>query len=183
VGIHLSHGSDVENILFSSMVIETRLVHESWWGRAEPIYVVAIPWTHEDTIGKVRNVRFSDIVCRSENSVFVYGWTPDRIENLVFDNVTVEIDKWTEFPGGRFDLRPYPGEDCKENILVDHPTSGFFIKNATDVTVRNCRVTWGGNRQEYFRHALESEGVAGLKLENFTGESAWPDRYDAISIR
>jgi hypothetical protein len=182
VGIHLSQGADVENILFSNMVIETRLFHEDWWGRGEPIYVVAIPWTHDDTIGVVRNVRFSHVLARGEQGVFVWGWTPDRIQGLVFDDVQVEVDKWSEFRGGRFDLRPWPGEVVTENILVEHPTAGFFLRNATDVTLRNCRVSWGKNRQPYFRHALEAEGVAGLAVEGFRGEAAWPGKDAAQRI-
>jgi len=180
-GIHLSHGCDVENVVFSNMVIETRLFHPAWWGRGEPIYVVAIPWTREDTIGAIRHVRFANILCRGENGVFVYGWTPDKIQDLAFDNVRVEVDKWTEFAGGQQDLRPYPGEDCTQNILVTHPTAGFYLKNATDVALRNCSVAWGPNRQEYFHHALEYDGVKGLVLEGFRSESAWPGKYAAVA--
>lgn len=180
-GIHLSHGSDVENIIFANMVIETRLFHPAWWGRGEPIYLVAIPWTHEDTIGVVRNVLFQNIICKGENGVVIQGWEPSRIDNLTLDNVQVTIDRWSECDGGELDLRPYPGEDARENIMVRQPTAGFFVKNATDVTLRNCRVSWGAKRQEYHRHALEAHGVLGLRLEGFRGESAWPERYQAIA--
>ncbi|TVR54426.1 MAG: hypothetical protein EA425_02000 [Puniceicoccaceae bacterium] len=180
IGVHLSHGCDVENVVFSNMVVETRHFHPAWWGCAEPIYVVAIPWTPEEKIGAIRHVRFSNILCRSENSAVIYGWEPRNIENLVLDNVRIEIDRWSEFEGGRFDLRPFPGEDPRTNHLVDQPTSGFYVKNATDVTIRNCRVAWGDNRQQYHRHAIEAHGVKGIAIENFRGESAWPDRYEAI---
>ena len=67
LAVHLSEESDVENVIFSNMVVETRLFHDDWWGRAEPIYVTAIPWTDKHKIGHVRHVRFVNILCRSEN--------------------------------------------------------------------------------------------------------------------
>jgi len=84
-GIHLSHGCDVENVIFSNMIIETRIFHPAWWGRGEPIYVVAIPWTTEDTIGVVRRVIFSNIICRSESSFYLSLDTvvlPDTLFNF-----------------------------------------------------------------------------------------------------
>ncbi|MDX2109443.1 MAG: glycosyl hydrolase family 28 protein [Verrucomicrobiota bacterium] len=182
VGIHLSHGCDVENIIFSNMIVETRIYHPAWWGRGEPIYLVAIPWTHEDAIGVVRNVRFSNILCRSENSALIYGWDKTRIQELVLENVRIEIDKWSEYAGGELDLRPYPGELCTENIMIKHATAGIILKNATDVTLRNCQVVWGNNKQDYFNHAIHSTNVEGLRIENFRGQSAWPEKYEAVVI-
>ena len=184
LAIHLSHEADVENVLFSNMIVETRIFHPKWWGRGEPIYVTALPWTKSDTVGRVRHVRFSNVLCRSENGVFIQGWTPDRIEDQVLENVHVEVDKWSSWPGGQHDIRPFPEDEGKAGPVgvgvFDHPTAGFFIKNATGVTLRNCRVRWGEPRQDYWRHAVEAHGVADLRLENFEGESAFPGKFDAI---
>lgn len=175
LGIHLSHESDVENVIFSNMIVETRIFERAWWGQAEPIYVVALPWTAEDQIGHIRHVRFSNILCRGENGVFILGAEQDRIEDIVLSDVRVEINKTSKWPGGQQDLRPCPGE-----MMPEHPTVGFYIKNATNVTLRNCEVAWGENRPDYFQAALESENVAGLTLENFKGESAHPGKYAAV---
>ena len=175
LGIHLSEESDVENVLFSNMIVETRLFHEDWWGRAEPIYITAIPWTAQHKIGRVRHIRFSNVLCHSENGVFIQGWDNDLVDDILLDNVRVEIDKWSKWPGGRHDIRPCPGDG-----LIDHPSAGFFIKNVNHVTLRNCEVIWGSNRPEYFRHALESHNVDHLILENFRGDSAHPEMYPAM---
>ncbi len=178
IGVHLSDQADVENIIFSNMVIETRIFHDRWWGKGEPIYVVAIPWTEEHGIGRVRNIRFNNILCRSENGVFIYGCDQDRIDGILLENVRVELDKWSKWPGGLHDLRPSPYKP----EIYEHPTAGFFLKNARNVTLRNCEVAWGENIPDYFRHALESHNVENLKLENFKGESAHPDLYEAMLI-
>jgi len=62
-----------------------------------------------------------------------------------------------EWPGGRQDIRPCPGDG-----LLEHPTAGFFLKNAGDVVLRDCQVTWGQNRPDYFRYALEQQDVRDL---------------------
>ena len=157
------------------MVIETRLFHDSWWGKGEPIHVSAVPWTKEHNIGHIRRVRFINIMCRGENGVFVQGHKKGLIEDILFENVRVEIDKWTKIPGGKHDIRPCDGEG-----VYEHPTSGFFIKNASNVVLRNCEVIWGENPQSYFRHAVETHGTDNLKLENFRGRSAAPKKYKAI---
>lgn len=175
LSVHLSEESDIENILFSNMIVETRLFHERWWGRAEPIYIAAIPWTAAHRIGRVRRVRFTNVLCRSENGVFIQGWQLGQVEDILLENVRVELDKWSKWPGGRHDLRPCPGEE-----LPEHPTAGFFIKNARGVTLRNCQVVWGETRPGYFRHALESHAVEDLALENFRGAAAFPEQYPAI---
>ncbi|MCS7060143.1 MAG: glycosyl hydrolase family 28 protein [Anaerolineae bacterium] len=169
LAIHLSEHSDVENVLFSNMLVETRIFHDKWWGRGEPIYITAIPWTEQHKIGHVRHVRFTNVLARSENGALIYGWEPGLIEDITLDHVRLEIDKWSKWPGGRQDIRPCPGEG-----LIKQDTHGVFVRNARNVTLRNCEVVWGANRPPYFRHALETHHVDNLILENFKGGSAHP---------
>lgn len=178
LAIHLSEPADVENVIFSNMTIEARYFHPRWWGRGEPIYVTAIPWLATHSVGRVRNVRFSNILCRSENGVFVQGWTPDRIDGLVFENVRVELDRWSRWCTGQHDIRPYPEDPGKGDVVgngvYDHPTAGFYLNNARNVTLRHCEVAWPAAPPEFFRHAIEAHGVENLKIEDFQGEGARP---------
>lgn len=177
VGVHLSQESDVENILFSNLIIETRYRNPDWWGAAEPLYISVLPWTKDHRVGTARHIRFVNILCRSENGVFVLGESPEVVDGVLFENIRVEVDKWTDEPGGRHDIRPCAGEqDGREAGLYDHRSAGFFIKNAQNVTIRNCEVVWGTHRPEYYGHALESHNVTNLVLENFVGDAAFPQR-------
>jgi hypothetical protein len=181
LAIHLSEESDIENVLFSNMLVETRLFHNKWWGHGEPIYITAIPWDAERRIGRVRHVRFSNVLARSENGVFIMGWPSAVIEDILLENVRVELERWSSWPGGRQDIRPHPGGDT----LLEQPTSGFFIQDARQVTLRNCQVVWHpqgerGAQPAEFRHALETHHVEDLAIENFRGESAHPETYPAI---
>jgi polygalacturonase len=184
LAVRLSEASDVENVLFSNMIVETRRFHSDWWGSGDPICVTAVPWDDERGIGQVRHIRFSNVLCRSENGVYVEGWTPDRVQDILFENVRVELDRWSKWPGGRYDRRPCPGEWVRdvEAGFLKHPTAGFFINQAQGVTLRHCQVVWGKQPADEFCHALEAHAVSDLKLENFSGASAFPDQYPAVVI-
>lgn len=175
LGIHHSHNSVIENVIFSNIIVETRLFHDDWWGRGEPIYICAVPWTNDIPMGTVRQIRFSNILCKGENGIFIYGWEQNTIQDILFENVQIELNKWSKIPGGRQDIRPCEGEGMPE-----HPYSGVFIRNAQHVTLRNCEVRWGDQRPDYYHHALEAINVADLKLEQFKGEAAHPERHPAI---
>jgi hypothetical protein len=174
LGIQLRDGGNVENVLFANMTVETRLFHEDWWGGGEPIYVTAVPREAGAKVGAVRNVRFTNILCRGEGGVFIAAQDPGRIENVLLENVRVEINKWTKWRGGRHDLRPTGGD--RRTGISDHRTAGFYVERAEGVTLRNCEVAWGANRPHYFGHALEAHSAEGLAVENFRGEAAHPDR-------
>ena len=171
LGIQLRDTGTVENIIFSDIVVNTQAHGPLWWGKAEPIYVTAVPRTAETKLGRIRNIRFSNILCRGENGVFVHGWKGRPIEDLVLDNVRVELGKWTTWPGGFYDLRPGIHEG-----VYEHKTAGVYVQHATGVTLRNVKVVWGETRPDYFGSALEAHDVTGLELTDFKGQAAHPGK-------
>ncbi|MBI5029883.1 MAG: glycoside hydrolase family 28 protein [Chloroflexi bacterium] len=181
VGIQNRDEGTIENVLFSNIIVESRLFADVWWGKAEPIYITAFkraPGTlyrfadgkTEGTVGKVRNIRFNNILCRSENGVYIGGCADSRIEEVLLENVRVEINKTTDYCSGMYDRRP-----CDVEGIIQEKTAGFFIHDADDIILRNCRVVWGPNRPAYYGRAIESQRVTGLELENFKGSAAHPE--------
>lgn len=157
-----------ENILFSNMVVETRIFDERWWGHGEPIYVSAVAWhPAEGRVGGIRDVRFVNVLARSENGVYVAGDDAALISGVVLDGVRVELDSWSGREGGRYDRRPADG---REGVYAE-PTAGFHLESATDVVVRDCEVRWG-SRQPWFAEALRTRDVVDLRVEGFRGEPA-----------
>jgi hypothetical protein len=165
LSIHLRDGGNVENVIFSNMTVETRHFHEGWWGASEPIYVTAVPRsagsrsgpTMSDDVsmdagvGTIRNVLFSNILCRSENGIFIMGETPECVSDIRFENVRLELRKTSRWPGDRYDLRPCepslqptgaepvgPVSDwgCKSK----RETAAVFIENAAAISFRDCEV-------------------------------------------
>jgi hypothetical protein len=150
-----------------------------WWGRGEAISFTAMPRAKGGAVGRIHDIRVRNVAARAENSVRVSGVAESRVSNVTFDNVAITFDRWTEYPGAVFDNRPtaaYPD-------IEKHNTPGFHIRNADNVTLKDCKVAWGANRPDYFTHALEAESVSNLALTRFTGEAAHPERDQAILVR
>jgi polygalacturonase len=169
VGVRLSLGGSIERVLFSNLIIETRIFDSKWWGRGEPIQIAALPWTGSSKLGVIRDIRFSNLMCTSENGAVIYADEPGHIENISFDRVTVHVVRPTEFAGGQQDLRP----NDKEGLpTID--TSGFLLRNASGVTFRDCAVTWGPNPPDYFKYALDAAACPGLVDSGLAGEAAHP---------
>ncbi len=190
LAIQLRDQGNVTNVIFSNMTVETRLFEDHWWGKAEPIYITAIhrfaaepeqplpAWNPTGRLGKVSHVRVSNILCRSENGVFIAGSQDSLVEDVVISDVRVEIDKWSKWEGGVHDRRPCDAlggafrQPDQDPGLTKHPTVGVFCEYAKDVTLRNVEVVWGKRRPDYFSHALQVRKTTGLSLEGFKGEAA-----------
>ncbi len=178
VSVRVNLAGTAERILFSNLTIQTRIYDPAWWGRGTPIDVVVTPWNDVTKAGVVRDVRFSNIDARGENGIVVYGYGPGMIENVTFDRVAVHIDKTTSYAGGHQDFRPAP-----TNEFPEMTTSGFLLRNASGVTLRDCRVTWGEHRPDYYRHAIDAQGIASLDVRDFVGESANPAKWPARVVK
>jgi hypothetical protein len=177
VAVRLSLGGSIERALFSNMIIETRIFDPKWWGRGEPIQVAALAWTDHSALGVIRDIRFSNLICNSENGAVVFADDPGHIRNVSFDRVSIHVSAPAAFPGGQQDLRPND-----RGGLRYMPTSGFILNNASGVTFRDCSVTWGPNPPDYFKYALDAAASPGLDDAGLSGEAAHPG-FAAKSVR
>jgi len=165
LSIQLRDEGNVEDVVFSNMTIETRHFAENWWGSAEPIYVTSLPRTRDTKVGCIRSVRFSNILCRSESGVYCAG-TPDSIiEDVCFDNVTLNIEKTSKWEGGAYDRRPTEGVK-----KAQQPIAGFYCEYSKDIVLRNSQVRWGKNRADYYGKAVETNNVENMRIEGFHGD-------------
>ena len=183
VGIQNRDEGVVHDVIFSNMIIEGHLFSDFWWGKAEPIYVTAYrraKINHKDAnwrfpkgategrVGMVYNISFSNIKCISENGIYVSGESADKIANISFDNVDVQLNKTTDIPGGVYDRRPANVEG-----FVKGRTSAFYFDQAQNIQLRNCSVQWGSNKPDYFAHAAEATGVDSFTVFNLQGKAAF----------
>jgi hypothetical protein len=179
LNIQLRDEGNVRDILFSDIRFTSQYQAAPWWGRGEAISLTAFPRTKETKLGRISGVQIRNVTGRAENSVRVNGCAESRISDVTLENVSVELDRFTSYPGGFFDNRPttaYPD-------VEPHRTPAYSIRHAAGVVLRNCKATWGKTHPDYFTHALEAENVTDLSLTAFTGEAAHPDRDEAIVIR
>jgi hypothetical protein len=177
--IQLRDEGNVFNVTFRDIQFTARYFSDPWWGRGEGISFTAIPRLPTTKLGTMHDIRVQNVSGRAENSIRVNGTTNSRIQNVLFENVRVKLDRWTKYQGGRFDNRPTRVLEPVES----HDTPGFSLRFADEVVLKNCSVSWGGNLPDYFGGALEGENVSGLRLSGFKGAAAQPGRDAAVWIR
>jgi len=149
LGIQLRDSGNVENVIFSDVILRTQLYSLDWWGMAEPIYVTAVPRYPQTKVGKIKNITFRNIQGTAEHGIFIAGSPDSVVENLVFDNVDLTIDSWTNFEGDFNDYRPGTRE------VVKHPVNLVYMEWAVGVRFENSKVQWGENVKEYWGIAVE----------------------------
>jgi polygalacturonase len=171
--IQLRDEGDVHDVLFKDITFASRFYGAPWWGRGEGISFTAIPRKADTKVGRLYDIRVENVSGTAENSVRVWGSEGSRVKDVVMDHVTVTLGRSTEYRGGMYDDRP-TFEDLGEGPgIVPHDAAGFSLQQADDVTLRDCKVTWGARRDE-FSHALEAKDCHGLKMERFEGDAAKP---------
>lgn len=178
LGLWVRDGGSICDVIFSNIIIETRIFHPSFWGSGEPIYVTAFSRKAGHPSGTIKNIDFRNIICKSDSGVFIEAEAANTIQNILLDNVRLEITKHPSHPGGFHDRRP-----CATEGILKKPTAGFFISNAAAVTLKDCAVRWGENPPEYYRHAVESENAPELNITGFRGVSAFPQNYPPMNLR
>ena len=173
LGIQHRDSGLLENVLFSDFVVETGLLPGPWWGKGEPIYVTSVPRDEGTDLGTVRNVRFSNVVARSESGALVYGHGDADIRNVALDGVRIEIrdSPHAERVGGNFDLQP-TGVTAP---IYEHDVPALHVENAADVEVSDLTVEWADDVPSYHSSGLGCVGVEGLLVEDFVGRQAHPD--------
>ncbi|MCB9247660.1 MAG: glycoside hydrolase [Ignavibacteriales bacterium] len=176
--IQLRDEGNVFDVVFKDITFTSRYHSAPWWGRGEAISFTAIPRTPETKIGSIHDIQVINVTGTSENSIRINGTKESRISNISFDNVNVNLYRWTDYPGNLFDNRP---TKVYEEIET-HNTPGFYIRFSDQVILKDCSISWGNNIPDYFSNAIKAHDVTGLEIKNFKGESAHPDRDQAIFI-
>lgn len=176
LSIQIRDGGNVENVHYSDIIIETRRFCPDWWGTAEPIVLTTFDRDAETKSGSIRNVSFRNITCKGENGVLIHGNEKNRISDISFENVQVELTKTSKWACGLYDLRP-----CLEHGVESYKNAGFFLRYADNVTIEKTRVRFGTVCDDY-AHALDAENCENIELIRFDGEAA-KDGLEAVLIR
>jgi len=159
---------DIDNVLFANITVETGFSPHKWWGAAEPIHVSHFPRAAGTHLGRVRNVRFNNILCRGESGVFLMGWTNSPLEDIVLDNVRVEIAKTSDVPGGFYDERP---QGLFKGIFASK-LAGLYARDIRNLSLHQVRIVWGEPSDASYGEGLDQAGVAGLQMDQVSLDPA-----------
>lgn len=161
LAIQLRDRGTIENVSFSNCHVETRLFHSLYWGRAEPIYVTAVPRHDGKPAGKIRNVRFSNITAVSENGIFLEGSPDSPLQDIELHHVRVRLRHQSKWEGGQHDIRPAHSQE--HGGLSDHPTNGIHIAHARGVTLNHLNLAWEGKPPAHAGELVSVNNVSGLQ--------------------
>jgi hypothetical protein len=173
------NGGNIDDVRFHNIVVNAEHHAARWWGWGEAISVTRWPRTVGGEVGTLRNVRFSNIRGRAENSIRIDGGASHPIEDVQLSDVEMTIDRWTRWPGEAFDNRP-----TADGIagLEPHKTPVFFLRNVQNVELDNCVARWGDSRQGYFGSALEISACTNVRVNQFSGRAAFPGRDSDVVL-
>ncbi len=136
ISLQLRDGGTIENVSFTNLSIETKRSDIVWWGEAEPIAITAIDRNEKTQVGSIKKVRFQNIFGSCENGVFIYGkLEKGNIEDVSFENVCFTLEKKTDFPKDKYDLRPNHIRDFYESTVKD-----VIVENATNISLQGLQV-------------------------------------------
>jgi parallel beta-helix repeat protein len=164
IGIFQRQKGDIENIIFSNMIISTRLHSGQWWGHGEPIHISSVPGLGSTESGAIRHVHFSNVIATSETGMLIYATTNGLIDDISFDNITLSIKQsaLADGYGGNFDLRPT--NDLALGIFK-HSIPALYANHADNMTIRNMNVNWGKGLPDYFTHAVECTNFENILID------------------
>lgn len=169
LGLFVRQQGSIENVLFNNIIIQTRLHTGHWWGQGEPIHLSVLRDRQSTaTLGRIRNVAFTNILAESESGVVIWAQEPGRIEDVTLDRVRLHVRKspLDESYGGNIDLRP--AFDPRWAIFR-HDLAGLFCHGANGLTLRQIDLRWDDDLPEYYTHGLWCEETSRLVIDGFCG--------------
>jgi hypothetical protein len=168
IGIYARDASDIEDLIFSNIIIETRLHNGAWWGHGEPIHISAITRFEGEPVGTIKNVQFNHINATGEQGILVYGLEESHMENIQFNHVQLRINKGRETMtyGGNLDLRP---TSFRDKQIFEQDIPGLFAQYVDNLAIRDFDLVWGEGLPVFFTHGIECLEVKELLIDGFTG--------------
>ncbi|HEY4323285.1 MAG TPA: glycosyl hydrolase family 28 protein [Mucilaginibacter sp.] len=170
IGIFQRQKGNISNILFSNMIIDTRLYPGEWWGHGEPIHISAVPGLDSKKVGTISNVRFTNIIAKGEEGIVIYGSNESSIRDIRFDNMqlTLTTGPFTAANAGNFDLRPT--NDTKISIFK-HDIPAIYAGRVNGLTIKDVEIRWDSALPPYFTNAVYCEHFNNLVIDDLSGSA------------
>jgi hypothetical protein len=148
IGIFLRDEGSLENIFLSNIYIETKLRTGDWWGNGEPIHISAVRGKENVQLGKIKHVRFDNIICKGENGILLFGSEESMLEDISFNNIQFELtdSKLNDVAGGNIDLRGCMGEKTQ---LFARDIPAFLAQYVNGLHINHFTISWTNTRMPF----------------------------------
>jgi len=164
LGVYARDAGNIENILFKDITIKTR-VHNGWWGNGEVIHVSSVNQNKDQLLGKIKNIRFENIIAKGGQGIVVWGSDERRVEHVQFNNIQLKIEDGpqTRTFGGNMDMRPSLSRDQK---VFKRDIPGILCVKADNISISRFDIEWDGSLPSFFTYAIEGQDVSDLWIHN-----------------
>jgi hypothetical protein len=181
IGLFVRDQGSIENVIFSNILIETRLFTGDWWGNGEPIELSSVRLTKDVPLGKMKNIKFEHVVCRGESGISVFGTGESVIEDVSFSDVRFHLadGKLNDVSGGNFDLRPVM--DPKLSLFC-HDIPGFYAQYVKNLRIEDFDLTWDAMKEPYFTNGIEVNNFERVEIVRFHGAGS-PGNPKAVPVQ
>lgn len=184
IGLYIRADESIENAIFSNIIIETRLYKGRWWAKGEPVLLSAVPadWS-KGQMGRIRNIRFSNLMVTGEEGIVVSGCRESVIEDVSLEGIS---QRMTDGPlvrsyGGNFDFRPAADEALR---VFQHDIPAVFASHVKNLSIRHMTVDRDQALPDFVRDGLDVEDFDGLTVDGFEHRQLPPNgNAPGIAIR
>jgi len=172
IAFMLWDGGVVENVTIANVTVECRRHHWFWWGDGDPLHFNVTkrstidPELDESSlppIGKLRNVRLSNILAHGPGPCRLQGDPTSLLEDVSLRNVRLTVDA---DPASPWQKKPH----------------ALTIKNAERFTLQDVRVDWQAPVSDHWQSALVVDNVRELVLDGVSAGPA-PNGRGAPAVR
>jgi hypothetical protein len=171
IGIFAHDEAFIEDLIFSDIIINTRLHNGQWWGNGEPIHLSSVSRFEKEPPGLIRNIQFNNITATGEHGIILYALEDRPMENISFANIKLHIKNGQETLtyGGNFDLRPAADPELR---LFQHDIPGVYAKYVNQLEINDLTLSWDKDLPDYFTNGIELEHCKGAIVSDFNGMPA-----------
>ncbi len=165
IGVFARDAADIEELVFSNIIIETRLHDGHWWGNGDPIHLSAISRFEGEPVGRIRDVQFTNVTATGEHGIMVYGTQEHAMDNIQFNNVHLRVRRGRETmtKGGNLDLRPSADP---ERQLFEHDIPGLYAQHVDNLVIRDFVLRWGEDLPPFFTHGIQCVNVNNVLIDS-----------------
>ena len=160
-----------DTVLFSDILIQTRLHTGHWWGKSEPVYISVQP-NDNPSERQIKNIRFSNIMAESESGILIYGTASSVIRDISFDRLKLRIKGGAADAavGGNFDLRGLGGG--LQTAIFKHDIPGMYCQYVDGLQIHGFELEWADDLPDYFSDGIHCEHFNDLTIDGFVGRQA-----------
>ncbi len=106
ISIQIRDKGSVKNVQFNNIQIQTRCFSNEWWGSGEPIAITSFNRDENTISGDIDSIYFNNIFISSESGILIASDSKRKINNIIFNVISISLNKKSKWDINKFDLRP-----------------------------------------------------------------------------